>query len=56
MALFLRTCTVFYSDKYVGVPYAPIAIPKEASFKDMVALKGQVANSNINWVLGGYKK
>jgi type I restriction enzyme M protein len=29
------------SDKYAGVPYAPITIPAGASFKDMVALKGK---------------
>ena len=31
----------YVSDKYSGQPYAPIAIPKGASFKDMVALKGK---------------
>src|SRR4051812_24738006 len=31
----------YISDKYVGQPYAPISIPKGASFKDMVALKGK---------------
>ncbi len=31
----------YISDKYFGVPYAPITIPKGASFKDMVALKGK---------------
>ncbi len=35
--LFLK----YVSDKYAGVPYAPITIPKGASFKDMVALKGK---------------
>jgi type I restriction enzyme M protein len=30
----------YVSDKYDGVPYAPITIPKGAGFKDMVALKG----------------
>jgi type I restriction enzyme M protein len=30
----------YVSDKYAGQPYAPIAIPKGASFQDMVALKG----------------
>ncbi len=30
----------YVSDKYAGVPYAPITIPKGASFRDMVALKG----------------
>jgi type I restriction enzyme M protein len=30
----------YVSDKYAGVPYAPIVIPQGASFKDMVALKG----------------
>jgi type I restriction enzyme M protein len=31
----------YISDKYAGVPYAPIAIPHGASFNDMVALKGR---------------
>jgi type I restriction enzyme M protein len=31
----------YVSDKYAGVPYAPITIPKGASFADMVALKGK---------------
>jgi type I restriction enzyme M protein len=31
----------YISDKYAGVPYAPIKIPHGASFKDMVALKGK---------------
>jgi type I restriction enzyme M protein len=31
----------YVSDKYAGVPYAPISIPVGASFKDMVALKGK---------------
>src|SRR4030088_1149389 len=31
----------YVSDKYSGQPYAPITIPKGASFKDMVALKGK---------------
>src|SRR5512141_490153 len=31
----------YVSDKYAGVPYAPISIPEGASFKDMVALKGK---------------
>ena len=31
----------YISDKYAGVPYAPITIPKGATFKDMVALKGK---------------
>ncbi len=30
----------YISDKYADVPYAPITIPKGASFKDMVVLKG----------------
>lgn len=30
----------YVSDKYAGQPYAPIIIPKGASFVDMVALKG----------------
>ncbi|MFZ3327588.1 MAG: type I restriction-modification system subunit M [Methylocella sp.] len=31
----------YNSDRYVGVPYAPISIPEGATFKDMVALKGK---------------
>ncbi|MEI8209826.1 MAG: type I restriction-modification system subunit M N-terminal domain-containing protein [Methylococcales bacterium] len=31
----------YVSDKYVGIPYAPITIPEGASFKDMVGLKGK---------------
>src|SRR5713101_2993378 len=31
----------YVSDKYAGQPYSPISIPKGASFKDMVALKGK---------------
>ena len=31
----------YVSDKYAGQPYAPITIPKGASFKDLVALKGK---------------
>src|SRR6476660_6094309 len=31
----------YVSDTYAGQPYAPIAIPSGASFKDMVALKGK---------------
>jgi len=31
----------YISDKYAEVPYAPITVPKGASFKDMVALKGK---------------
>src|SRR5207245_1356878 len=31
----------YVSDKYSGMPYAPITIPPGASFKDMVALKGK---------------
>lgn len=30
----------YVSDKYAGLPFAPIKIPEGASFKDMVALKG----------------
>ncbi|WP_054759239.1 type I restriction-modification system subunit M N-terminal domain-containing protein [Methylomonas koyamae] len=29
----------YVSDKYAGLPFAPISIPAGASFKDMVALK-----------------
>lgn len=31
----------YISDKYSGVPYAPIIVPEGASFKDMAALKGK---------------
>src|SRR5881296_2353129 len=31
----------YVSDKYAGLPFAPITIPEGASFKDMVALKGK---------------
>ena len=31
----------YVSDKYAGIPYAPITIPKGAGFKDMVELKGK---------------
>src|SRR4051794_18067164 len=31
----------YVSDKYTGQKYAPIEIPKGASFADMVALKGK---------------
>jgi type I restriction enzyme M protein len=31
----------YVSDRYAGEPYAPIIIPKGASFADMVALKGK---------------
>src|SRR5580698_712254 len=30
----------YISDKYAGMPYAPIQIPEGASFRDMAALKG----------------
>ena len=35
--LFLK----YISDKYAGLPFAPISIPEGAGFKDMVALKGK---------------
>jgi len=31
----------YISDKYAGEPYAQVTVPKGASFKDMVALKGK---------------
>src|SRR5207253_4940416 len=31
----------YISDKYAGQPFAAISVPEGASFKDMVALKGQ---------------
>lgn len=37
----------YVSDKYAGVPYAPITIPPGASFKDMVALKGKPDIGNL---------
>jgi len=37
MMLFIK----YVSDKYAGIPYAPITIPEGASFADMVALKGK---------------
>jgi type I restriction enzyme M protein len=30
----------YISDKYAGRPFAPIEVPRGASFKDMLALKG----------------
>lgn len=37
MLLFIK----YISDKYANVAYAPISVPKGASFADMVALKGK---------------
>jgi len=31
----------YISDKYAGVPFAPITVPKGASFKDLIELKGK---------------
>jgi type I restriction enzyme M protein len=31
----------YISDKYAGKPYAPITVPKGASFQDMIKLKGK---------------
>ena len=31
----------YVSDKFAGIPYAPVTIPKGSSFQDMVALKGK---------------
>jgi len=31
----------YVSDKYAGIPYAPITIPEGGSFRDMAALKGK---------------
>ncbi len=33
----------YISDKYAGKPFAPITVPKGASFDDMVALKGKAS-------------
>lgn len=39
----------YISDKYAGVQFAPVTIPKGASFADMVALKGSTGiGDNIN--------
>jgi type I restriction enzyme M protein len=35
----------YVSDKYAGLPYATITVPKGASFRDMVALKGMTPKS-----------
>jgi type I restriction-modification system DNA methylase subunit len=35
----------YVSDKYAGVPYAPIMIPEGASFKDMVALRARATSA-----------
>lgn len=44
----------YVSDKYADVPYAPITIPKGASFKDMVALKGKTSiGDDINKLIIG---
>ena len=37
----------YVSDKYAGVPFAPITIPEGASFKDMAALKGNPAIGDL---------
>jgi len=34
----------YVSDKYAGVPYAPITIPPGASFKDMVASRASLTS------------
>lgn len=42
----------YISDRYAGVTYAPITIPKGASFNDMVALKGKVTiGDDINKII-----
>ncbi len=48
----------YVSDKYAGVPYAPITIPRGASFADMVALKGKTdIGDQINKkIIGPLKK
>ena len=43
----------YVSDKYAGVPYAPITVPPGAGFKDMVALKGSKdIGDKINKIIG----
>jgi type I restriction enzyme M protein len=37
----VRLFVKYVSDKYAGVPHAPITIPPGASFKYMVAMKGK---------------
>ena len=39
----------YVSDKYAGQPYAPIVIPKGASFKDMIALNFPDPASPPRW-------
>ncbi len=47
--LFLR----YVSDKYAGIPYAPITIPEGSSFRDMVNLKGASdIGDQINRIIG----
>jgi type I restriction enzyme M protein len=43
----------YVSDKYSGIPYAPITIPPGAGFKDMAALKGSKdIGDKINKIIG----
>src|ERR1700760_684647 len=48
----------YVSDKYAGQPYAPIVIPKGASFRDMVALKGKsdIGDQINKKIIGPLKK
>ena len=44
----------YVSDKYAGMPYAPITIPKGSSFMEMVALKEAAkgfARQGKDWVV-----
>lgn len=44
----------YISDKYAGVPYAPITVPEGSTFKDMVALKGKpTIGDDINKLIIG---
>ena len=43
----------YVSDKYAGVPFAPITIPEGASFADMVALKNACRSWSAISTLGG---
>ena len=37
----------YVSDKFAGIPYAPVTIPKGSSFQDLVALKGTQASISL---------
>jgi len=39
--IFVLLFIKYISDKYTGVPFAPITVPPDARFADMVAFKGK---------------